>query len=145
MLQVGERGIERAFVGEGADVQLIDHRPLERLTGPVVVGPGERAGVDHRTGGVDAVRLPHAARVRQGRATVQGEGVAPVALLGIQGPPAVADVAHRLDPVAVGAQHQVDALGRRGPHRVLVQHHGSRTSKATGRVASRSTAGTEVS
>ena len=46
MLQVRDGGIEGAFDSEGADVQLVGHRALQRRARPVVVGPGEGARVD---------------------------------------------------------------------------------------------------
>ena len=89
---------------------------------------------------MDAVGLAPSAGVWPRVAVVEGEGVPSIARLRVGGPPTFARGLHRLGALAPGTKHEVDAFGLGGPDRVVVQHQPSRTSRATGRVASRSAA-----
>src|ERR1043166_1299604 len=63
-------GEERAFGSEGADVELIEDQSLESHARPVLVMPGERAGVDDLRGTVHPLRLEPGRRVGERSRTV---------------------------------------------------------------------------
>src|SRR5436190_23199572 len=63
--QVGDDGRERAFIGEGADVQLVDDEVAHRDPAPVGVVPAKRIRVDDARRSVHAVWLPATHRIRQ--------------------------------------------------------------------------------
>ena len=65
VVQAPERRVEGALRGEGADVELVDHRARQLATGPAVVGPGDepRAGGFASVGGRPPAGAATAGRV----------------------------------------------------------------------------------
>ena len=141
-----DRGVEGAAGGEGADVQLVDHRPGELAPGPAGVLPLVGRHVAARQP-VHAVGL--AARARVGpRVGLVVEEVAvvdrPVGHRAGRRPPVVVAAGHRDD---LAGHLQADALGPRGPDVVRTTHldQSFLTSRATGCTASRSASRPSVS
>ena len=58
VVQPPDGRVERPLGGERADVQFVDHRPVQRPAAPAPVGPGERRVVVGAARPVDAERLP---------------------------------------------------------------------------------------
>ena len=44
VIKAADGGVERPLLGEGADVQFVDHRAADGRTAPAAVGPGEGDG-----------------------------------------------------------------------------------------------------
>ncbi len=57
VVQLFDGGVQRAGAGEGADVQLVDHRAFDRPAGPIAVGPGGAGRVPQLRAGVHPVGL----------------------------------------------------------------------------------------
>ena len=74
--QVRDRGGEGSFVGERADVELVDHQVRDRHAGPFLVGPLEGGVIDDLRPAADTVGLRKRARVGQRRTVVEGVRVA---------------------------------------------------------------------
>src|SRR6185437_13510906 len=70
-----DRRVERSPRGERAQVQLVDHRPVQRRAPPAAVAPAEGGMVIAAAHPLRAERLPRGTRVRQRRPAVQPERV----------------------------------------------------------------------
>ncbi len=57
VVQLLDGGVKCARGGEGADMQLVDHRAGHGATGPGVVGPGGRGGVPQLGAGMHPIGL----------------------------------------------------------------------------------------
>jgi hypothetical protein len=114
--QVGDRGIERALLGERADVQLVQHRVAKRRRLESLVGPREPARVEQPRPPPQAVRLPARRGVRE---------LDPVDHVGVVLTRARLDgrlqhaVARRLDGVLAVAHAQHDGVAGRRPEAEL--------------------------
>ena len=116
-LQLGGRRAPGAFGGEGADVQLVDHLPICRDAGPVVIGPSECRGVDDRRRSVRTIRLIAGHRIGTEQRAVQPQPIA-VASPGVRqvaGKVTVALTDQRPAPAAIGVADDVDRRAVRGP------------------------------
>ena len=113
-------GVERARVGERAEVQLVDDAVAQVGPAPVAVGPAVPGHVEHAARAVHAGGLPGAARVRARVRAVDGErvvvAVREVGLAGGRGPPAVGGPLER-DPAVGRGQDELRRLRRPGPRR----------------------------
>src|SRR5699024_3689711 len=87
---------EGALGGEGAHVQLIDHRTACVQAGPAGVGELEASGVEASGGSVYIVRLPRTARIGQGSTAIEHERVVLAVFERAAGVPPVAVAVHRL-------------------------------------------------
>ncbi len=75
MLEPARNAREGALRGEGADVQLVDHRFPPRRRAPVLVRPLEGLGVDHLARAVDVLRVAPRCRIGHQRPAVdRGSG-----------------------------------------------------------------------
>src|SRR5450756_531844 len=119
MVEAADRRVKGSRRGEGADVQLVDHRALYGRTAPPRVGPREGAMVTGPARPGRTVRLPGRPRVGQRLAAVK-----PVRVVGtvygrdLRPPPARPLVGRHLvrlpghvhlDPVSIGRPHGEDS------------------------------------
>ncbi len=75
VVQPPDGGVEGALRGERADVQLVDHRSVQRPAPPARVGPAERGVIIGAAQPLDAERLPQRPRVGQHLTAVDAEAV----------------------------------------------------------------------
>ncbi len=127
-----DHAVESARRGEGADVDLLDHRRSQWRRLPASVVPDETGMIQPARRAVYALRLPGGARIGERAVAVDAEGI--VAAVhhprGLQRPPAVRPAIH-WHAAATALQFDLMRLG--GPH--ANGGHGvssSRSSRATG-------------
>ena len=138
VVEPADRGIQGAFRGEGAEVELVDQPAGELPARPRLVGPGERGAVEPRRRLVHTPRLTPRTRVgSHGVGVVEDEPVLlavrqrdieppPAALaafeVGIRSP-ALASQTHALGPWRPDLHHD-SVLGRQQRHGVPRQEFG---------------------
>ena len=128
VIEPRDRGVERAFRSEGADVELVDDRFAERKPAPFVAVPAARV-LDKSRSPMDAVRLPPRARIGHRLTAVDGERVVVTGIeVGIGREPATSRLLHRAGAV-IG--DECDALRDRRPDTDPAAGH-ARSRRATG-------------
>jgi len=138
----GDR-VEGALRGERSDVNFVRDGAAGVSPLPMAIRPVEVRRIKRAGEGVDAVRLPRAARVGHGGIAVDLEGV--VGTVGERGarPPAVIFLEHRRSAERAGdrsggVRHAHDGRCSRSPHRDRDRSgHQTRSKSATGSVLSR--------
>ncbi len=112
VVELLDRRVERAGLGERADVQLVDHSARQRPARPALVGPLEGVPVDARRL-VHAARLPQRPRIRIRLALDDERVVRARRRFDVRVPP----VAVALHLVVGPVDAHVHRLGRRRPDR----------------------------
>jgi hypothetical protein len=119
VIQPPDGVVERALRGERAEMQLVDHRSVQRPAPPARVRPAECGVVIGAAQPLDAERLPQRPGVWQHLAVIEPEAVVDAAghVRHVRAPPAGAApgrlLVHRIAPPG---DLDLDLTGRRGPH-----------------------------
>ena len=133
VVEACDRGVERAFWCERADVQLVDDCRAERKPSPYVeVAPAR--GFDESRSPVNACRLPPRTRIRHRLSAIDTERIVIAGgEVGIGREPAASRLLHRERP---GLRDQLDGRRRGRPEADPPGGH-ARSSSATGASSSK--------
>ena len=86
LVQLGDGGVEAAFAGEGADMQLVDDGTGKRRTLPELVAPAKSLLIVDAGEAVNAIRLPLTARIGPGlRVAIEQVAVVVAGMGGVNG------------------------------------------------------------